>query len=74
LANETGRTMTTKRVKAKDLVVGDTVHWQAASGVVQGRIHDIEEKKGGVRTIRIEPVGSHSRMLNADDTVDVVIF
>lgn len=64
--------MATERVKAKDLDVGDTVQWRSADGIVQGRIHDIEEKAGGVRTIRIEPVGSHSRMLNADDKVDVV--
>lgn len=42
-------------------------------GIVQGRIHAIEEKARGVRIIRIEPVGSHSRMLNADDKVDVVL-
>jgi hypothetical protein len=66
--------MTTKRVAAKDLKKGDLVRWNGAVGIIEGRIHDIEEKGGGVRTIRLEPVGSCARMLIADEKIEVVLL
>lgn len=65
--------MATTRVAAKDLKVGDNVRWNGVDGVIEGRVHDIEEKGDGVRTIRLEPVGSCARMLNADERVEVVL-
>lgn len=60
------------RVAAPDLQIGDVVQWGSVAGLVRGSIHQIEEHDGGVRTIRIEPVGSAARTLRPDEKIDVV--
>lgn len=67
------RNSATKLTVAKPLKQGDVFQWYSTSVKVQGRIHAIEEKDNGVKTIRMEPVGSQSRTLNADDKVEVLL-
>lgn len=61
-----------KSVSTPDLKLGDVVHWDGVEGNVHGAIHAIEERDGGVRTIRVEPIGSCARMLNPTEKVEIL--
>lgn len=65
--------MKSEWVEAKDLKKGDIVHWDGALSFVLGRIFEIDEKRDGVRTIRVEPPGTNTRTLNPSDKVEVLL-
>jgi hypothetical protein len=64
--------MITNRIAVQDLKVGDQVRWVGLHGIVEGRIHELEERNN-LRTIRVEPFGSGAGTFKTNDKLDVVV-
>lgn len=65
--------MMTNRIAVQDLKVGDHVRWVGLHGIVEGRIHELEERSDLCRTIRVEPFGSGAGTFKTNDKLDVVV-